>query len=1014
MRNFKLLFLLLSLWLAGYAQKPAQNSISPFQEIGTFQWNTANGLPYIQSFSGNYSAEVYRQPAPGQLAFLSRANHSLLLFNTITGKKEKSISLPFSPVDFTVTGKGYFVAGTQNLYELDASGKIMQEWYFGDHIRFVNDIKYVNNRVCLITPDQKTWVLNTSSRQFEEHDGIVLNNTWAGKVLKKGKNRFQIILDGLADKLVTKTVTTAKPLGTLKLLGLFNNLLFVEVQTIEKEVPLKVKRDIRIYKLGDSKLEQVSDFLLPDIYYTYIKHDVTVSASGLSVFISAPEKAYIYRLKNLKESGLAPRLRLPEHFYTTSYLYNNHLLPAVEGTGTGFKKAKSSSITRKKIIQNAEPYATHKWYCHYNNIWNRDCGSAHVRTPSWVAVGNNISVPYKWGGFSSLKQFDQGIANGASAGDSDTHSVASSSCAVGVDCSGFVSVAWGLGTKYCTRCIPDISTEYSSYDDLKPGDVVNYAGHHVRLIHTVNGNGSFLIIEAAASSTDWRVGYNNYSVADFQGRYLPRRYNYVIEGKPDTIPPATSIQVNTWETGNFQVHFTDTDNTEVKSRFYLVSYYDGKQWLANDKLGFFNDNFSQGLNTFWTKHTGSWSIVNNALNQSDEGNSNTNIYAPVIQDAGKYSFVYSWRMKIDGSGDNRRAGLVFMCDDPTQTQRKNAYMVYYRVDQNTCQIYKSVNNSIHLKSSDACVVNAGQWFNAKVVFNSKTGEITAYKNDTLVSTWIDATPLKKGNSISLRTGNANTSYDNIQVYRSRNDSEMVTTKDGNEVPFQNPSPQQAACRIFSVITDTMNNLSPVDTASVNIDWTAPSGFTVNDGKATDIDTTHTLNELSANWTASSDPNSGITAYYCCAGTSPGSQDILPWFNNGTQTQFTKTGLSLTSGDTCYISVTAINGAGLASDTIVSDGVIILQPTGIHSNRSQKHLMAYPVPSKTEVWVKTPEPVNGSYPELFSISGNRINVRASRVSPSLWKFNLEKVAKGVYFVRVRTGSGYLSQKIVVVK
>ncbi|HFB62059.1 MAG TPA: hypothetical protein ENJ69_03650, partial [Bacteroidetes bacterium] len=609
MRNFKLLFLLLSLWLTGYAQKPAQNSVSPFQETGTFQWNTANGLPYIQSFSGNYSAEVYRQPAPGQLAFLSRANHSLLLFNTITGKKEKSISLPFSPVDFTVTGKGYFVAGTQNLYALDPSGKIMQEWYFGDRIRYVNDIKYVNNRVCLITPDQKTWILNTSGHRFEERDGIILNDTWTGKVLKKGRNRFQIILNGFADKLITKNVTTVKPLGTLKLIGLFNNLLFVEVQTIEKELPLKVKRNIRIYKLGHSKLEQVSDFLLPDIYYTYIKHDVTVSASGFSVFISAPEEASIYRLKNLKESAMTPNLRLPAHFYQTSYQYNNHLLPAMESSPKTFKRVKSAPITRKKIIQNAEPYATHKWYCHASNIWDRDCGGVHVKTPSWVTVGNNISVPYMWGGFSSLSQFDQGITNGVSAGDSDTHgNGAGSSCAVGVDCSGFVSRAWGLGTKYCTRCIPDISTRYPSYDDLKPGDVVNYEGHHVRLIHTVNDNGSFLIIEAAASSTDWRVGYNNYSVADFQGRYLPRKYNQVIEGKPDTIPPTTSITAQKWETGDFTVQFTDRDNEEIKDRFYLVSYRKDNHWEANGSSGFFTDNFSSSGLSAWKTVSGHWSV----------------------------------------------------------------------------------------------------------------------------------------------------------------------------------------------------------------------------------------------------------------------------------------------------------------------------------------------------------------------------------------------------------------------
>jgi hypothetical protein len=369
-------------------------------------------------------------------------------------------------------------------------------------------------------------------------------------------------------------------------------------------------------------------------------------------------------------------------------------------------------------------------------------------------------------------------------------------------------------------------------------------------------------------------------------------------------------------------------------------------------------------------------------------------------------------MKIDGSGDNRRAGIHFMADNPTFSQRNNSYMVYFRADQNTCQIYKCENNSIHLKTSDACTVNAGEWFEAKVIYNPVTGEIDVFKNNKLVSTWIDAKPLLTGNSISLRTGNSHTAYDDVMVFRSRNNSATLTVNTGGDIPFQNTSPAQPACRLLSVVADSMYNLSHTDTAWVNIDWTPPSGFTVNDGTEGDVDTTHNPGQLSANWTASSDPNSGIAAYSCCAGTSPGSQNILSWFQNSTETHFTKTGLALTPGDTCYVSVVAINAAGLSSDTIVSDGVVILQPTGIHSEKSKENLRVYPVPAKTEVWVRTKAQPNGAFPEVYSISGEKINVVTSQITPSLWKINTKNMASGVYFVRLKTNSGYLSQKIII--
>ncbi len=999
----------------GFSQVPARNYVSPFNEVNALNWKTPNGLPYVKNFSGNYSVEVYRPMGKSRYAFLSKSQQALLVFDMATGQKEKTIFLPFTPVDFAVSQGRFFVAGIRNVYVLDRQGKIAEEWYFGDKIRFVNNMKIVDNQVCLITSDQRTWTFDKTHTHLVSHDGVILKKDLYGKIIKQGKHEFSIIFSGKGDESVIKTIDVKKPLGTIRITGMSGTLLLVEVQTIQNEVPLKVKREIRIYQTATSRLNMVSSITLPNVYYTYIKHDVDVSDTSIEVLISSPEKARIYQLKNFGKTKSQTQIYLPGRLYEKTYLYNNHLLPAGNENALNLKNVANTPITRQKIMQNAEPYAVYKWYCHSNNIRNYDCGGVHVITPGWVTVGNNISIPYMWGGFSSLSQFDQGLTAGVSAGDSYTHGNGSGpSCAVGVDCSGFVSRAWGLGTKYSTRSIPDISTKYPSYDDLRPGDVVNYTGHHVRLIHTVNGNGSFLIIEAAGGGTNWRVGYNNYSVADFQGRYLPRYYNDVLEGSVDTVAPTTSVLANKWETHDFKVRFTDDDNTAVQNRFYQVSYFDGANWFANINDGFFNDNFTSALSQQWTKAGGTWTIVNHTLNQSDEANSNTNIYASLHQNADKYSYLYQWRMKIGGAGTNRRAGLVFMSDNPTLTQRNNAYMVYFRADNNTCQIYKSENNSISIKTSDACTVNANEWFDVKVIFNSATGEIDVYKNDKLVSVWVDAIPLMNGNSISLRTGNAYVSYDNIKVYHSRAASAPVTVGANRDVPFQNFSPNQPACLILSVVTDAMHNLSATDSVFVNIDWTKPSAFTVNDGSGTDIDSTHDVTRFSANWTPSADANSGIAAYFCCVGTSPGSNNVLPWFNNGQATRFTKTNLSLVPGDTCYVAVTAVNAAGLTSDTIVSDGILILKPTGISPNGNCPRVISvYPVPAKDMLWIKSTLAVSGQ-PGIYTLSGSQVRVVISKMADDLWKINLKTVSRGIYFVRIKTDTGYFTRKFIVIR
>jgi M6 family metalloprotease-like protein len=105
-----------------------------------------------------------------------------------------------------------------------------------------------------------------------------------------------------------------------------------------------------------------------------------------------------------------------------------------------------------------------------------------------------------------------------------------------------------------------------------------------------------------------------------------------------------------------------------------------------------------------------------------------------------------------------------------------------------------------------------------------------------------------------------------------------------------------------------------------VDATAPvAPARVNDGAGSDAAYTGSLTQLSANWPAASDPESGVTGYLYAAGTSPGGTDVIPWTANGLTTSVTRTGLSLVNGQAYYFSVKAVNAAGTESTVAVSDG-----------------------------------------------------------------------------------------------
>ena len=100
--------------------------------------------------------------------------------------------------------------------------------------------------------------------------------------------------------------------------------------------------------------------------------------------------------------------------------------------------------------------------------------------------------------------------------------------------------------------------------------------------------------------------------------------------------------------------------------------------------------------------------------------------------------------------------------------------------------------------------------------------------------------------------------------------------------------------------------------------TAPGA--VNDGLTPpDINKTGSTSQLSANWTASGDPETGISAYYYAIGTTAGSDNFVGWTTNGLALSVTRSALALANGTTYYFGVKALSGVGVFSAAAWSNG-----------------------------------------------------------------------------------------------
>jgi len=621
-----------------------------------------------------------------------------------------------------------------------------------------------------------------------------------------------------------------------------------------------------------------------------------------------------------------------------------------------FAYSSFGQITRTQIIKNALPYTTYEFTATANNIWKGvACSSigGNISTPTWVKVGTNVSVPYCWGGFSSLASFTSGLGVNKSAGDSDctTSGDCCEYCALGVDCSGFVSRSWGLTSKQSTSTLPNISTAYSSPTQVKPGDIFNYASSHVRLVYKNNGNGTYTVIESSADG--WDVAIHSYTTAQLTS-YVPRYDTNIAATHYDTISPSTTIGVSAnWQTTNFTANFTDADNTGgsgLEKSFYTVADYNGSQWRANAQRGFITDNFVT-LDTSWKipASSGTWAVSNGMLIQSDSTVNNTNIYTTLNQSLSN-RYIYHFKARLtslaDGSAQ-RRFGIHFFCDSAYLNQRGNSYFVFFRQESSQLEFYKCVNNvCTETEVVTGIPINVGQWYDIKVVFDRITGNIDVYKDNVYIGTWTDPHPLTTaGSYFSFRTGNAKVDFDSLEVFRSRYSSVTVNVGAAltNDIRYQNSNPSIPSGLIKSICNDSVRNLSKIVLQKINADWTNPICSTVNDGTSTDIDSTASQTTLSANWTTSTDANSGIAKYWYAIGTTAGATDVVNWTDNLLNTSVTKSGLTLTNGQHYYFSIKTVDGAGLTS-ICNSDGVLVNISTEIQEYSETFDIKAFPNPS----------------------------------------------------------------------
>jgi len=204
-------------------------------------------------------------------------------------------------------------------------------------------------------------------------------------------------------------------------------------------------------------------------------------------------------------------------------------------------------LTRQQVVQTAFAFEGVQWKVSssaYGADPDTACtGFRRIRRPGYLIGKLNQEVrgvPYCWGCHGSLAQISAKVSRGALAGNVCTRN-APRTDVTGVDCSAFVSAAWGLAQHFTTIAIPSITDPVKNAWDMLPGDAINKPGSHVMLFLRFTPDRKVEVMEASPGACNGRVCRNVYPLASILARgYKPVRFRALAS---DATKIATADQI---------------------------------------------------------------------------------------------------------------------------------------------------------------------------------------------------------------------------------------------------------------------------------------------------------------------------------------------------------------------------------------------------------------------------------------------------------------------------------------
>jgi hypothetical protein len=472
--------------------------------------HTEKTVWYEEAPGGRFGPTAFRV-TKDDIQILDARNQSVKIFQNDSLIRQRPFRCPTADDFILENGDLYLLSS--NHVKKSVDGKFIPVYKpesFRERITGLYDSSSEN--IYLPSASGKTFVLDkTKGEVTKTLEGTAIRENNPVQIQFQPGNPIHIRIESGK----TFTLNVENP-GLVRLIGTDGNGdLYFYIERILQGGPLEVERFILV-TTGDGF--EHSRIHVPVHMWTEIFREFQVDESGnIHHMISTEEGIHIISwTRTTGDDKTFHEYHYPEKLDRHVH-YNQLIDESWEGKPENPQTAPApKGVTRDEALAIADTYVQHVWNCRAENLTNGriTVNGIEVETPPWIEIGQNQKIPYKWGGFHTLDQYDSGLLNNKYAGDIATSGV--SSAAVGVDCSGYVSRCWKLIKHYSTTDMNSNTTLFTKildWNQFLPADAMHKVGH-VRLGVARNADGSILAVEAAGSSTGWKVDYRNYTLAN--------------------------------------------------------------------------------------------------------------------------------------------------------------------------------------------------------------------------------------------------------------------------------------------------------------------------------------------------------------------------------------------------------------------------------------------------------------------------------------------------------------------